>query len=226
MKPDQIDKGSVMSQAIDLTVFCEGENGFRPYLRTPFTCDAGVAATDGHIFVCVPDDTAEFGRCENTAVKELIDQFAINAQAAFKAREPVAASAIEIPTEPKCEACEGVGKISEAECDDCGGDGEFDHGSHTYECQECEGGGRHVTPGVDGDGEACLKCKGAGNAPVTVPFPGSDDRKHGIGSPYLRLIQSLPGAEIFAPSISGGMYFFRFAGGFGGVMPRLQGGSL
>lgn len=193
-----------MNKSELLQRFVQMETGFRDYLRTPFLLGEFVYATNGHVAVRVPRDGLDYKEIENGKVREIGDLFAKSTRDTWT----------DIPTLPEripCKHCNG--SAVQVECDDCDGNGEFDHGMHTYECQKCRGSGQ-VTGRV-GKQQPCNNCDGTGaksNQPVAVGEASYDRR-------YLAKIIDLPNIK-FSPTLyENGPGYFVFDGGEGLLMP-------
>ncbi len=94
-----------------------------------------VCATNGYSLILVPDT-------------EMPDVVAVDK---FPVISKVLQENIQTPTSPKFltkelllstfSAVERVNVFKDEKCPDCGGDGEFWHGRHEYDCKECDGSG-------------------------------------------------------------------------------------
>lgn len=109
---------------IDLTPFCEKPDGYREYLKRPFSRAGFTWATDGRILVRVPlrADVEENPKAPHA--EKIIPDFA--------GVEFAPLPAVKWPKMPErddCVACQGRGH----ECPDC-----------TCECVECDGMGKHM----------------------------------------------------------------------------------
>jgi hypothetical protein len=93
-----------------------------------------------------------------------------------------------LPSAEPCDACNGSGEQDSSSCNDCDGEGEFQHGDYIYECQRCQGTGIADYP----YNITCKKCRGSGcKEDQVMQIDGWNF--NGI---YLRLIADLPGAMI------------------------------
>ena len=180
------------------------QNDPREYMRSPFNRGEWTYATNWHIAVRVPkiDGIATLAEKHIPELEGLFKR--TRSDNAFVALPP-------LPPLEKCLMCNGTGTAYE--CPDCDGEGEFEHGTHSYCCKECNGSGQ-VEYGST-DVSACWHCGGTGVArykPVKVGGSHFDLF-------YLHLIKGLPVAK-FAPG-AGRMDMARFVfdGGEGILMP-------
>lgn len=124
-----------------------------------------------------------------------------------------------------CEACNGSGVVHERDCDECDGEGEFDHGSHTYVCKNCEGTGDIDADPSPGEERTCWACDGLKIGGGEKPTPGIGRGQLRLASHCAALICThVPDAEIRAiPEGEKGFIYFRSAtqNVFGVVMPIL-----
>jgi hypothetical protein len=195
---------------MDITKFCATDADYREHLRTPFHCSEGIAAANGHVFVCIPDDGGSY--------PAVVDSMKGSA-AKFKAyigdagRQWFDAASIQLPERVACPHCDGVGHLYEEDCDDCDGEGSFQHGSHWYNCKECEGSGKVKTTTSGGKKETCWSCGGTGEGYKAVLVGGSYIQRR-----YLVQLAELPGCRL---GVLGGLdaVSFTFDGGWGVVMP-------
>lgn len=191
-----------------LQPFCAIDD-IRSYLCQPFKIDDLLAATNGYLLISVPDD----------GTVETNDQVKINLERVLEMENrngDYIPLTIE-PTAEKCRWCRGSGKMfSQIECDVCHGNGEFDYGSHTYGCKECEETGK-VSSGSD-EKTSCISCGGTGEddrVPVKIP----DGRLYNRRS--INKIIALPGFEYLPDNSKNKTHsmLFRFHGGHGVLMP-------
>ena len=197
---------------IDLTPFLATEHDTRGYLRAPWRCPEGVCATNGHVLVCVRDDGGQHADAHK-GMPEVVAKFRAYLDQPGLVWTEVAG--IELLEVPACRACDGKGHNHFVECEDCDGDGTFDHGQHTYECKECRGEGR-VKTSEKSEGakkESCWRCDGTG-----LGFGWERVAEVLIQTKYLQLLKALPGCLI---GTAGPLdtVAVRFDGGFGAVMP-------
>jgi hypothetical protein len=195
---------------MDITKFCAISTDPRQHLHAPFRCSEGIAATNGHIFVCVPDDGGQHADIHDS-LAALPARF--KSYLAQDGRQWVDAAGIALPPEKPCSSCDGRGYSYEEDCDDCGGVGSFLHGSHWYDCKECNGNGKVKTDAATGKKEPCFSCDGTGEdyQPVKVGSPFLQRK-------YLAMLVGLPGCRVGTlgefDTVS-----FTFDGGWGVVMP-------
>lgn len=184
---------------IDLQRFCAHENDPREHLRAPWYEDGWVYATNGHFAVRV-----KAGRAQ-TDVQDK-PQGAPDAASLFRKHvEDRVVDYLVMPPVPKlieCFGCQGKGNVRCIKCPDCV-DGEFKHGGHIYECQNCDGspagpGWEHLT---EDDGpqphevlRLCEDCDGYG-----FEFKRNGGMQIGGGhysTVYLSMLASLPKVRI------------------------------
>jgi hypothetical protein len=194
---------------IDITKFC-AVSDVRSYLTKPWRCAEGVAASNGHILVLVPDDGGDYA-AEPESMAGKIAQFETDYPGGA---EWLDAASLAIPEGKKCWDCGGSGHVYERECDECDGDGEFEHGSHTYECKECDGSGSITSKRAFADAEkqACYRCNGTGHEFLAAPIGNTFAQ-----SRYITLLATLPNCRV-APDGNKAMPFV-FDGGRGWLMP-------
>lgn len=182
----------------------------REYLRQPFRCSEGIVASNGHILVCVADDGGNHPDGPKT-MDPPVSKFRMNT--GEPGREWFDMSAITLPDREPCTYCGGSGYEHQEDCEDCDGEGEFEHGLHSYDCKACRGTGKvDATPG-QGEKVACYRCDGSGESQQTVRVG-----KALLQRRYLARIAELPSARIgTAGSLE--TVVFTFDGGFGAVMP-------
>ena len=178
----------------------------RKYMRSPFTRGEWTYAAIGHIAVRVP---------KIDGVEILPDKHAPKLEGLFESACFDACVALPpLPPQEKCQMCNGTGIAYE--CEECDGDGEFEHGSHTYTCEECGGSGQ-VEYGEKSE-VACRSCGGTG---VTRYKPMKVGGSH-FDLFYLHLINGLPGAKFSPGAGQMDMARFVFDGGEGILMPMKQ----
>lgn len=189
-----------------LQKFCATDDN-RKSLYAPFRFDGFIYATDRSIAIRMPDDGSKVVGID-PKIKKIKSFFTDIHSAKF----------IEIPPLPEretCIQCGGIGKVNFAllHCDECDGEGTFEHGSHDYECKECNGSGE-VKTRTNGNTNTCDKCNGDGKT-LIQPIKIGDTH---VNLKYLELIAGLPNC-VSAPAGPNNKVFFRFDGGEGIVMP-------
>lgn len=205
-----------MSDTIDLSKFVD-RHDFRPYCREPMRLkDGRVVATDGRTIAC-PDVYAG----DVSALIEApanIDQAIVQHLAGVDAATKWAPiSSLAFPEQQACQHCGGSGSMVRRECPDCDGEGEFDHGSHTYECKACGGDGfveSRAATRDDPDADSCVYCggEGVGGRAVYMDVPGMP-KGTGVDA---RLMSRFPADAEFA---AGNSVLMRGNGWRGVVMP-------
>jgi hypothetical protein len=173
---------------------------------TPSRIDGFVYATNGHIAIRVKDDP-ELLVSDVVKFKSLPAMFVKNVDEW--------GSIPELPPIIPCKTCKGSGKQYKTRCDECDGDGNFDHGTHNYECKECDDG--WVESNVCTENEVtCSTCDGSGEDIFSQPI------KVGIQSyqrRYLAMIAALPNSKIELTPELDKVALFTFDGGEGAIMP-------
>lgn len=197
---------------IDLQKFCAGKHELREYLKKPWRCEFGVGATNGHVLVIVPDQDGQF----ETIYTGIVDAVRnINDAVSTHSIEWYRLSDIKLPEPVACRRCNGKGYHYERECDECDGNGTFEHGSHTYDCLHCDGHGFFKSNrGSESEKKPCPSCDGTGEDAQTVEMFD----KH-FSTRYLKkLLLELPNCQL---GIVRGYGFgvLTFDGGFGAIMP-------
>jgi hypothetical protein len=200
------------ARCVDLQRFCWA-NDYRKHLRQPWAHKGWMYASNGQILVRVPaPEHAE------TVFAEKVAESAVGMLADIGGREYAPLPAFTLGA--VCEYCKGVGTIKQSKCPDCDGDGQFDHGDHSYDCKACDGEGWiNDTAGEDRE---CYACDGFGTHSKSINFGG------GIGyqARYLHLIEDLPGL-LFSPGTCVDQTttkpaHFTFDGGEGLLMPMRE----
>jgi hypothetical protein len=201
---------------IDLQPFC-GRDDPRVYLNSPWQEDGRAYATNGHIAIEIeglPDaplravDPKMAGR-----IQKLLTQVEGNDVEV----------AITLPVEPAdtCRRCAGSGyAISEA-CNECDGDGWFEHGTHEYECKACDSQGEHATPATaeTPGAKECDSCDGMGVLLTRYVELHANGTGYRFQERYLTLISRLPSARLLVNGDNSAAARFEFSGGRGVVMP-------
>lgn len=201
---------------IDLMRFCANDTDLREHMRAPWLHDGWVYATNGHVCVRVHPGHAE--PCEPATDKHpkayrLFSQWMADDLGAFS-------DLPKLPARVKCCACKGAERFHVIKCPDCDG-GEFTHGRHAYECQECAG--EFVQPGWLTTGAAmatktmaCNQCFGRGDEMAAV-----DVGAVVAEAIYLRWLAALPGIKV-RPHGAMDAIAFTFDGGQALLMPRRE----
>ena len=212
---------------IDLQRFCANESDPRPYLRAPFKRGSWVYATNGHVCVRVPAESApDVAEVEKTP----------NAGALFEKhiekRECEFLLMPKIPDLIRCGGCGGKTKVRAIKCPHCDG-GTFVRGDYSYDCQTCvdssAGPGWDELmdfdpPHPDEQLRICDNCDGLGYSLSSNGVMALGDSTY---SPvYLSWIAALPQVRICpgGPAVAHHTEIvpaaFIFDGGQGIVMPR------
>lgn len=192
-----------------LIQFCETDPdtyGFERY-EHPFNIDGFTFATDGHILLRVPEDTAYSQNKPIDAVLRLCWPAQVNnlTYAPLFSVNP--------PVEEVCNRCKGVTR--KQECDECDGDGFVTWSNTLYnhdyeaECKSCEGTGEVCE---------CQECDGTGKkrAPQTIDIGGSRFNR----ALLFKITSLLHDVKMVIPAEGNlSTVHFTFDGGDGLVMP-------
>lgn len=209
------------SPTIDLTPFCATSADPRSWLAHQHAVLGGAAACNGHILVFVSgtqptraDDAPGLQPDREQSFKTFITS----------AQQHDFASAVRIDSlaldgYESCPRCEFEGRVREEDCDECDGKGDFLHGSHRYDCRECEASGIVHSDNPEIPWVTCPECCGARVRSDSVEF--GDVTGRGINTNYVHLLSRLPDCVIDWDN--NGRIPFRFNGGCGVVMP-MEGG--
>jgi hypothetical protein len=187
MTPDQLQK------------FC-ADGDFRRYLNNPFMQGEYAVASNAEIAIRTTEFEGEYPAKEDkwVDISAVIDR-------ACKSELPMLPIPADLPPTKLCPDCDRKDWYAKETCDDCNGEGTFEHGRHEYDCKNC-----------DGEGEIkaqCLKCGGKGYLIEAVQIGDAH-----FSSSYLALLADLPGIAI-APNGKDGAAYFKFDGGDGVLMP-------
>ena len=194
---------------MDITKFC-APGDIRYYLHKPMRHEGYLYATTGHIAVRIEDDPAiEAEPMPANLQNGVLQKMATDTTDRTWRPVPQVNGAAAEP----CAYCDGTGRV--VDCPDCDGDGEFEHGDHTYECKACNASGLVASPIKDA-GAKCHDCHGSGMSwQETVELDGVH-----IAACYIYLIGTeIPGAEIGISKNPTGIQLFRAPGIVGCVMP-------
>ena len=147
----------------------------RKYMRSPFTRGEWTYATNGHIAVRVP---------KIDGVEILPEKYIPSLEGLFQSVGGNDFIALPwMPPLEECQLCIGTGIAYE--CPECDGEGEFEHGTHSYCCKECGGShfdlfylylinglpGAKFSPGAGQEGMACFVFDG-GEGILMPTYPG------------------------------------------------------
>ena len=194
---------------MDITKFC-APGYIRSDLKKPMRHDGFLYATTGHIAVRIEDDPAiEAEPMPASLQNGVLQDMATDTTDRTWRPVPQVNGAVAKP----CAYCDGTGRV--VKCPDCDGDGEFEHGDHTYECKACDASGWGPAPSKD-VGKECRDCCGSGASwQEAVELDGVH-----IAARYIHLIGTeIPGAEIGISKDPAGIQLFRAPGIVGCVMP-------
>lgn len=196
------------------------ESDPRPYVKQAFATGLHAYGTDGWTLIRVPlnalDDTSGIHRLSGDWPKGLRNLIPIIGNALLFGGDLVSLPTLLDPL--ICQRCLGNCYVQEGEdCDECDGDGEFEHGSNWYDCKACDGTGKAEIPLSDESvpHTSCPDCDGQGEArnnPVPV------GAAH-INRVFLARIAALPNARIATPMDATSIVYFTSDFGDGAVMP-------
>lgn len=186
--------------------FCARDDDIREPLRKPWRLNGSIYMTNGHILLRIADDGRDVPDAAGRPDAEVL--FKKNVRAEFAPLPNLPSK----KTVGLCYQCGGRGVWSAADCEDCNGQGCFDHGNHEYQCKECDGDGR-----VEMEGAAeslCDVCDGDGESTMH----GTDIGDARFATHYLRRLTLLPGLTVSIAGETDPMVF-NFDGGAGLLMP-------
>lgn len=200
---------------INLKAF-SGKDDPRKYLNSPWKENGKATACNGYITIQLddmqgtdypPPDTAIAGRIPTLLAQTLANK--VELQIVFPVEAP-----------KKCGNCDRTGFVRSKECDECDGEGRFEHGSHEYDCKECRGEGRIHTSADRNNSNAkeCPCCDGIGTLSRYIDLR-ANGTTYRFRENYLRLISALPAARLLAGAESTAAVRFEFEGGAGVVLP-------
>lgn len=197
---------------IDIKQFCATAGYVHRQINAPWLEDGNTVATNGHIMIVADGMIGDVGESSEplTISYKPIEKKAHQDNPQFLRLEDLMRDA---PAPVLCRECDGVGTVKSAECDDCDGEGEFRHGRHDYECEECGGSG--LVPDPDGSVDrVCHLCEGRKYEYAT----------HLVGKTklqvrYLHMLAGLPDCELSVNDDPRIAAMFRFTGGRGWLMP-------
>ena len=207
-------------QAATLLAPFIGTGDVRAWLNAPIVLGGYLIGTNGQLCVCVAGAGAGkeetfVGSSGGALLKILENARSVEWSASLIDVE-------DVRTDPRigddsCSVCSGTGKVAYEDCSDCDGVGEFEHGRHTYTCQECSGVGRiYLRSALEEDKRECPECGGTGKKP-NVPSTIKHDESS-IGMRNVCKLKTLPECRI-DPVIKHGLFWFKFSGGWGCVVP-------
>lgn len=203
---------------IDLKKFCHLDLAtHRKYLLEPWRCKQGIAASNGHIMIVVPDEGGDYAD-EVEYMRGVVDRFEQNW---IGGGEWIQAQSIALPDAEPCIECGGTGRVCTVVCDECGGEGGFYHKERFYECGKCEGSSRIVIADcfqipTGADDRVCLGCNGTGDLYQVCKVGNAFAQRK-----YLAMLADLPDCVV-SPDGENGMPF-KFTGGHGWLMPCAAG---
>lgn len=168
----------------------------REHLRQPFKLDGKTCATTGYAMIIMPE-YGDYPACADwfttTASKALALINDVNNHEQF---QPIP-DGLKLPEKIQCNTCQGSGKVTQKQCEECLGAGEvdFDNGynSYTCDCKSCDGDGDIF---IDGGDDECHECHGGGSTyprHCCVELLGI-----GVSANLLELIINEPGIEVCA----------------------------
>lgn len=136
--------------------FC-GVGDIRYYLNSPFYVDGNVCCSNGHVLAWKHENEIRTDNAPDDLKNRVRGMMDID-HSRFK---PCSFEMPEIEMR-NCAQCEGTGKCTRTECEECDGEGEVeltnDYSDYEVECKTCDGDGFHRSIG----GEICMGCEGSG----------------------------------------------------------------
>jgi hypothetical protein len=182
-----------MSQPMSLTIehFCDPEET-RTYLAQPFQLNGRTIASNGHVFVSMPEH-GDYEQCPEEYLFKFLAAINEARQGGFV---PLPGNLL-FPETKDCPYCLGIGRSSKQDCRECEGIGAvcWYNGFNEYEaeCLSCGGSGIIITVGGD---QTCSGCMGTG----VVYELDSHIEILGlwINPKYLKLVIDEPGLEVAA----------------------------
>ena len=201
---------------IDIDRFT-GVEDVRAWLNAPWRRDGKLYATNGHFMIELADDGRE--------AVDATDKHP-NCSLLFEKRTHGAFFTLPDLAQPvPCESCAGSGMCYREDCDDCDGNGFFDHGRYEYECKHCDSEGCFTYHGAgvpEGRTESrCRDCYGLGERVNYREDPGTETvlGELKFATRLLRPLLALPGIEVACCPEPNAALWFKFDGGRGLVMP-------
>lgn len=212
-----------MTTALDILRkhFCGRPDEAREWMRDVFRVGDLIMATNGH-WAALADPDASLETADIPPVRdELAPRLRDIALAVLSYDGPfIPATQIGVASRP-CPQCEGSGRLSETQCDECDGLGNFWHGSHRYECDNCDGEGEIRKPSKNSADTECYGCDGSGRIDRASTH-GDAQSCRSANSFYVRQLRAI-GGEISpelmdVPGRDWRCYAIRFPGGRGLMM--------
>jgi len=168
--------------------FC-GKRDTRHWMAEPMNIDGKTFATNGFSLMAIPQEAGHKDCPESIqkGIRNILDQIA---GADFQPM-PV----LDFPPKSVCVACDGKGKASVVECEECEGHGVIEYNTccHDYEwsCKSCDGEGEKTTAGGN---ESCPKCRGRGSVFERSAIVEIDGMS--VNPSLILLISDEPGLEV------------------------------
>lgn len=183
----------------------------RPYLARPFQLNGRTVASNGHVFVSMPEH-GDYLPLPNDYLPKFLPLIDKARQGDFV---PLPGHLV-FPEKFDCAYCRGCGQSTVTKCTECNGEGEVTwySGFHDYdaECLSCAGDGEKVIPGGN---QRCKNCKGTGRVYRIENFVMVLGL--GINPNYLKAIIDEPDLEI-AIDRKNNKLAFRTSDNFGIIM--------
>lgn len=185
----------------DITAFA-GACAYRTWLNRAIPIRGWSVTTNGYVLVAQPaadtPDDAVLEAAKNIPARVDLTGMVRSAHASSQSPSidwvDCAAIAKELR---RCHACAGLGHSFVADCGDCDGQGEFDHGMHAYTCKNCEGEGTLESDEESGRKLRCSACCGAGYGSQRTHADGIGDAHHGVSTGYIALLcREFPDAQV------------------------------
>jgi|GEM_PF-2491383 hypothetical protein len=176
---------------LNINHFCDPDDS-RTYLTRPFQLNGRTIASNGHVFVSMPEH-GDYEQCPDDYLSKFLSVIEESQQGELV---PMPGNLL-FPETKDCPYCLGIGRSSKQDCRECEGTGVvcWNSGFNDYEaeCLSCNGDGIIVAIGGD---QACSGCMGAGV--VYEPDSHVEILKLWINPKYLLLIINEPGLELAA----------------------------
>lgn len=187
--------------------FC-GKAGDTRGFDTPTSDSKYVYATNGHIIIRVDRDLYTGQVAGNSKLSDMQRHLSAIKSFEFKPLQ------LTLPPPITCRLCGGLGHV--IECEDCDGEGWFEHGGYDYRCKNCRGDGVHPSE-KNKHTKPCDDCEGTGNdlsQPVMVDNVYFQRR-------YIDLLLNLDGIKV-SIRYSSKASFFTFNNGCGAIMALIK----
>lgn len=200
---------------IDFAPFC-AKDDVRTYLNQPWREGDDAFASNGYMGVMVIGGATSEMPDPPEKIAGAIKRFL---RAAEDCRTEIR---VVIPEgdAKECLHCYGSGWLVAEQCDDCDGEGCFDHGAHSYTCLECGGEGETRRPSSSTSKGAirCPQCHGSGHESRYLKLKAGGVT-YQFQEKFLFPIKELPGSRLYVSGDNQKSARFEFDGGSGILMP-------